>query len=43
MRGEVSFLVFKEDDPKLPRKGKVLSYYEEKEAPVEFVSEVEKY
>ena len=28
------------DDPKLPRKRKVLSHYEEGEAPVEFVSTV---
>ena len=35
--------VFEKDDPKLPRKRKVSSYYEEEEAPVEFASKVEEY
>ena len=46
MREESSFCAFfsarkvEIDDPKLPRKRKVLSHYEEGEAPVEFVSTV---
>ena len=41
---EVSFhMFFKKDDPKLLRKKKCLSYYVEEEAPIEFVSKVEKY
>ena len=40
---EVSFHVFEKDDPKLPRKRKFLNYYEEEEAPVEFVSNVKEY
>ena len=36
-------MFFKKDDPKLLRKKKCLSYYVEEEAPVEFVSKVEKY
>ena len=35
--------VFEKDDPKLPRKKKVLIHYQEEEAPVEFVSKVEEY
>ena len=35
--------VFEKDDPKLPRKRKVLSYYEEREAPIEFLFKVEEY
>ena len=42
-RGSQFSYVFEKDDPKLPRKRKVLSYYEEEEAPVEFVYTVEKY
>ena len=43
-RGSQFSYVFEKDDPKLPRKRKVLSYYyEEEEAPVEFVSKVEEY
>ena len=41
-RGSQFSFVFEKYDPKLPRKREVLSY-EEKEAPVEFVSKVEKY
>ena len=33
--------VFEKDDPKLPRKRKILNHGEEEEAPVEFVSKVE--
>ena len=43
MKGSQFSYVFENDAPKLPRKRKVLSYYEEKEAPVEFVSKVEEY
>ena len=44
MREEASFHMFLEkDDPKLPRKIKVLSNYEEGEAPVEFSSKTEEY
>ena len=44
MKEEVSFRRFlKKDDPKLPRKRKVSSHYEEEEAPIEFVSQVEEY
>ena len=54
MRKEASFRIFFEkfrtpkrkieiDDPKPPKKRKVLSHYEEGEAPVEFVSIVEKH
>ena len=32
--------VFEKDQPKLPRKRNVLSYYEKEEAPAEFVSKV---
>ena len=42
-RGSQFPYVFEKDDPKLPGKRKVLSYYEEEEAPVEFVSKVEEY
>ena len=42
-RGSQFSYVFEKDDPKLLRKRKVLSYYEEEEAPVEFVSKVEEY
>ena len=35
--------VFEKDDLKVPRKRKVLSYYEEEEATVQFVSKVEEY
>ena len=54
MREEASFRMFFEkfraskrkleiDDPKPPKKIKVLSYYEKEEAPVEFVSTVEEH
>ena len=54
MREEASFRMFFEkfraskrklemDDPKKPKKRKVLSHYEEGEAPVEFVSTVEEH
>ena len=54
MRKEASFRIFFEkfrtpkrkieiDDPKPPKKRKVLSHYEEGEAPVEFVSIVEEH
>ena len=44
MKEEVSFRRFlKKDDPKLPRKRKVSSHYEEEEAPIEFASQVEEY
>ena len=42
-RGSQFSYVFKKDDPKLPRKRKVSSCYEEEEAPVEFVSKAEEY
>ena len=42
-RGSLFSYVFEKDDPKLPGKRNVLSYYEEEEAPVEFVSKVEEY
>ena len=34
---------FEKDDPILPRKRNVLSYYEEEGDPVEFVSKAEEY
>ena len=54
MRGEASFRMFFEkmrapkrkleiDDPKPPRKRKVLSHYEKGEVPVEFVPTVEEH
>ena len=54
MREEASFCMFFEkfraskrkleiDDPKPPKKRKVLSHYEKGEAPVEFVSTVEEH
>ena len=43
MRGNQFSYVVEKDDPKLPSKRKVLNYYEEEEAPVEFVSKVEEY
>ena len=42
-RGAQFSYIFEKDDPKLPRKRNVLSYYEEEEAPVKFVSKLEKY
>ena len=42
-RGSQFSYVCEKDDPKLPRKRKALSYYEEEEAPVHFVSKVEEY
>ena len=40
-RGNQFLYVFEKDDPKLYRKRKVSSHYEEEEAPVEFVSKAE--
>ena len=42
-RGNQFSNVFEKDDLKLPRKRNVLSYYEEEEAPVEFISKVEEH
>ena len=42
-RGNQLSYTFEKDDPKLSRKRKVSSHYEEEEAPVEFVSKVEEY
>ena len=42
-RGSQFPYVFEKDDPKLPRKRKVSNHFEEKEASVEFVSNVEEY
>ena len=42
-RGSYFSYVFEKDNPKLPRKRKVLSHYEEEEALVDFVSKVEEY
>ena len=42
MRAEVSFHMFLKKTPNYLEK-ELSSYYEEEEAPVEFVSEVEKY
>ena len=42
-RGSSFSYVFEKDDSRLPGKRKVLSYYAEEEAPVKFVSKVEKY
>ena len=36
-------MCFWKNDPKLPRKRKVSSHYEEEKAPVEFVSRIEIY
>ena len=35
--------VFETDDPKLPRKRKVSSHYEDEKAPVDFLSKFEEY
>ena len=44
MGDEVSFQnVFEKDDPKLTRKRKNLSHYEEEEATVEFASKIEEH
>ena len=42
-RGSYFPYIFEKEDPKLPRKRKVSSRYEEEEAPVEFVSKVKEY
>ena len=42
-RGSQFPSVFKKDDPKLTRKRKLLSYYEEEEAAVEFATKVEEH
>ena len=35
--------VIENDDPELPKKGKVLGHYEKGEVPVKFMSKVEEY
>ena len=37
------YMVFEKNDSRLPRKTKVWNHYEQREAPVEFVSKVKKY
>ena len=43
MGDEVCFHVFEKEDPKLPRKTKLSSHYEEEKAPVEFISKVKEH
>ena len=42
-RGSQFSYVFEKDDPNLPTKRKVLSYHEEEEAPVQFISKFDEY